>query len=187
MSEDLPDRMPDGMSEDMPDRMSEDMPDRISNKMPNKMPEDLPDRMPDGMNWMPWWGSLEAKLTVFRSKGVYVFGVAITIDGHNPAWSGLTEFHCSILTNRCCEIPIKCGEIVCHHCTGFRLAISCCCIHALPMSFNYWSMADLSPFSFLRDFHGLSGCFILAICSILHVCMYVCMYVYSLSQKNYQM
>ena len=45
------------MPEDMPDRM----PDRMSNRMPDRMPEDLPDRMSDGMNWMPWWGSLEAK------------------------------------------------------------------------------------------------------------------------------
>ena len=44
-----------------PDRMSEDMPDRISNRMPNRMPEDWLDRMSDGMNWMPWWGSLESK------------------------------------------------------------------------------------------------------------------------------
>ena len=32
MSEDLPDRMPNRMSEDMPDRMSEDMPDGMPNK-----------------------------------------------------------------------------------------------------------------------------------------------------------
>ena len=61
MSEDLPDRM----SEDMPGRMSEDMrermPDRLSEDKPDRMSEDMPDRMSDGMNWMPWWGSLEAK------------------------------------------------------------------------------------------------------------------------------
>ena len=33
----------------------------LQHRMPNRMPEDLPDRMSDGMNWMPWWGSLEAK------------------------------------------------------------------------------------------------------------------------------
>ena len=50
-----PEKKPYRMPKRMPDRMpdSEDMPDRMS--------EDLPDRMSDGMNWMPWWGSLEAK------------------------------------------------------------------------------------------------------------------------------
>ena len=73
MSEDMPDRIPDRMSEDMPDRMSEDitdrmpedMPDRMSEDVPDGMPdrmsEDMPNRMSDGMNWVPWWGSLEAK------------------------------------------------------------------------------------------------------------------------------
>ena len=37
-----------------------DVPDRMSNRMPDRTLEDLPDRMSDGMNWMPWWGSLEA-------------------------------------------------------------------------------------------------------------------------------
>ena len=65
MSEDMPDgmpdRMPDRMSEDMPDGMSEDMTDRMPEDMRDRMPEGIPDRMSDGMNWMPWWGSLEAK------------------------------------------------------------------------------------------------------------------------------
>ena len=67
-SEDMPDRMSDKMSEDMPDRMPEDMPDRSSNRMPNRMPEDLPDRMLDGMNWMPWWGSIEAAWFIFQPE-----------------------------------------------------------------------------------------------------------------------
>ena len=37
------------------------MSDRISNRMPDKMPEDWQDTMSDGMNWMPLWGSLDAK------------------------------------------------------------------------------------------------------------------------------
>ena len=61
----MPERMSEDMTDGMPDRMSEDMPDRISNRMPNRMLEDLPDRMSNGMNWMSWWGSLEAKHFIY--------------------------------------------------------------------------------------------------------------------------
>ena len=49
LSEDLPDGMPDRMSEDMPDRISEDMPDRMSEDMTDRMPKDMPDRMSEDM------------------------------------------------------------------------------------------------------------------------------------------
>ena len=45
MPEDMPENMPDAMSDRMPEDMPEDLPDR----MPEDMPEDMPDRMPKDM------------------------------------------------------------------------------------------------------------------------------------------
>ena len=63
---DMTDRMSEYMTDRMPEDMPDRMPDRTSNRMPDRMPEDLPDRMSDGMNWMPWWGSLEAKQLLYN-------------------------------------------------------------------------------------------------------------------------
>ena len=81
----MPKRMPDRMSEDMPDRMSEDMPDRMI-----ECQIDMPDRLSDGMNWMPWWGSLEATyFFVFREVlEVLVSSWLIWI---NPDYSNLVH------------------------------------------------------------------------------------------------
>ena len=49
MPEDMPDRVPEDMPEHMPGRMPEDMPDSMPEDMPGRMPEDMPDRMPDRM------------------------------------------------------------------------------------------------------------------------------------------
>ena len=78
MSEDMPDRMPDRMSEDLPDRMSEDLQDRMSEDLPDGMPDRyarlyqiVPNRISDGINWMPWWGSLEEKYFFLQLASVH--------------------------------------------------------------------------------------------------------------------
>ena len=112
MSEDMPDRMsadlptpdrmpdrmseniPDRMSEDMSDRMPEDMPDGISNRMPDRMPTDLPNRMSDGMNWMPWWGSLETKWFWFVRWKL----VSSKVWQHSRLWLAASGIHNTLLS-----------------------------------------------------------------------------------------
>ena len=48
VSDRLLDTLPDRMSENMPGRMPEDMPDKMIDNMLDKMPEDMPNRMPGG-------------------------------------------------------------------------------------------------------------------------------------------
>ena len=84
MSEDMPEDMPDKVPEDMPEHMPEDMPGRMPEDMPDSMPEDIPDKLPEDMSDrmpedFPVTKRIDVMVGITRSKVILVVWVRLLL------------------------------------------------------------------------------------------------------------